>query len=79
MELKMKTISNIAAGIAAFIVVCAFVLKVFNVTGIAMSEAVIVGAFVKGVFLPVDASLWIKNSRSEIHGGDIAERNDSNA
>ena len=78
MEIKMKTVSNIAAGVAALIVVAAFVLKVFGVTGIAMSEAAVVGGFIKGVFLPVDASLWIKNSR-EKNGGDIAFRDESNA
>jgi uncharacterized MnhB-related membrane protein len=75
MEIKMKTVSNIAAGVAALIVVSAFVLKMFGITDVAMSEAAIVGGFVKGVFLPVDASLWIKNSRTEA----IAVRDENNA
>ena len=78
MEIKMKTVSNIAAGIAALIVIGAFVLKVFGVTSIAMSEAAVAGAFVKGVFLPVDASLWLKNSR-ENNDSAIAARDENNA
>jgi hypothetical protein len=81
MEIKMKTVSNIAAGIAALIVVAAFVLKVFGVTSIAMTEAAIVGAFVKGVFLPVDASLWIEKGKTSACKADasIAVRDESNA
>jgi hypothetical protein len=78
MEIKMKTVSNIAAGIAALIVVAAFILKMFGVTGVAMSEAAIVGGFVKGVFLPIDASLWIKNGH-EKNGDGIALRDENNA
>jgi hypothetical protein len=81
MEIKMKTVSNIAAGIAALIVVGAFMLKVFGVTGIAMSEAAVVGAFVKGVFLPVDASLWIEKGKASASkaGVPAAVRDESNA
>jgi hypothetical protein len=76
--MKMKSISNIAAIISAIIVVAAFALKMFGVTAIAMSEAVIVGGFIKAVFLPVDASLWIKNSREKT-ASPLVERDESNA
>jgi hypothetical protein len=69
MEIKMKNVSNIAAAAAVAVVLAAFALKVFGVTDIPMTEAIAVGVFMKGVFLPVDASIFAKNVRGA--GGGV--------
>jgi hypothetical protein len=61
MEIKMKTVSNIAAGIGITIVIAAFVLNAAGITSINMNDALKAGGFVKAAFLPVDASIWINN------------------
>lgn len=61
MEVKMKTVSNIMAGVGITIVIVAFVLNACGVAHIDMTDALKVGGFCKGVFLPVDASIWINN------------------
>lgn len=60
-EISMKTVSNIMAGVGILLVVASFVLKACGITHIAMSDALLAGGFCKGVFLPVDASIWINN------------------
>lgn len=60
-EISMKTVSNIMAGVGILLVVGAFVLNACSITHIAMSDALLAGGFCKGVFLPVDASIWINN------------------
>ena len=50
-EVSMKTVSNIMAGVGIAIVIGSFVLNACGLTRIAM----------KGVFLPVDASIWVNN------------------
>jgi hypothetical protein len=61
MEIKMKTVSNIAAGLGLLIVVVSFVLNAAGLAAINMDDAIKAGGFVKTVFLPVDASVWINN------------------
>jgi hypothetical protein len=61
MEIKMKTVSNLAAGLALAIVLASFILNTFGITNIDMTDALKTGGFVKAVFLPVDASVWINN------------------
>ena len=60
-EVSMKTISNIMAGVGIAVVIIAFILNACNITNINMMDALMVGGFCKGVFLPVDASIWINN------------------
>ena len=60
-EISMKTVSNIMAGVGILLVVGAFVLNACSITHIAMTDALLAGGFCKGVFLPVDASIWINN------------------
>lgn len=60
-EIKMKTVSNIMAGVGIGIVIISFVLNSLNITNIDITDALKVGGFCKGVFLPVDASVWITN------------------
>ena len=68
MKIKMKAVSNLAAALGLLIVVGSFALNAAGVTHIDMTDALKAGGFVKAVFLPVDASVWITNifsSRSE--------------
>lgn len=60
-KVKMKTVSNIMAAIGVAVVIVSFVLNACNITTIDITDALKVGAFCKGVFLPVDASVWITN------------------
>lgn len=56
---KMKNVSNIAAVVALMVVLVSFVLNSAKITAIPIDDAIKVGIFVKGVFLTVDASVWI--------------------
>lgn len=60
-EIKMKLVSNIMAGVGIAIVVVSFVFNSIGITDIDITDALKVGGFCKGVFLPVDASIWINN------------------
>lgn len=60
-DINMKSVSNIMAGVGIAIVLCSFILNAAGLTHIAMSDALMAGGFCKGVFLPVDASIWINN------------------
>ena len=60
-EISMKTVSNVMAGVGIVIVIGSFALNAAGFTHIAMSDALMAGGFCKGVFLPVDASIWISN------------------
>jgi hypothetical protein len=75
----MKTVSNIAAGLGLSIVLVSFVLNAAGLTNIDMNDALKAGGFVKAVFLPVDASIWINNIFSRQDSGGITLRDDSNA
>jgi hypothetical protein len=77
MEIKMKKVSNIAAALALLIVLVSFILNAAGLTHIDMNDALKAGGFVKAVFLPVDASLWLNN----IFGGKsvAALRDENNA
>jgi hypothetical protein len=57
MEIKMKTVSNIAAGPGLSIVIASFILNASGLTRINTDDALKAGGFVKAVFLPVDASV----------------------
>jgi hypothetical protein len=61
MEIKMKTVSNIAAGVGIAVVIVSFILNAAGITSINMNDALKAGGFVKAAFLPVDASVWINN------------------
>ena len=61
MEIRMKTISNIAAGLGLAIVLVSFALNAWGLANIDMNDALKAGGFAKAVFLPVDASVWINN------------------
>ncbi len=61
-KIKMKTVSNIMAGVGILVVILSFVLNACEITHIDISDALKVGAFCKCVFLPVDASVWITNA-----------------
>ena len=60
-EISMKTVCNVLAGVGIVILIGSFVLNAAGLTHIAMSDALMAGGFCKGVFLPVDASIWINN------------------
>ena len=60
-EISMKTVSNVMAGVGIAIVMGSFILNAAGLTHIAMTDALMAGGFCKGVFLPVDASIWINN------------------
>ena len=60
-EMNMKTVSNVMAGVGIAIVIGSFILNAAGFTHIAMTDALMAGGFCKGVFLPVDASIWINN------------------
>jgi hypothetical protein len=79
MEVKMKTVSNIAAGVGVGIVVGSFVLNALGVARINMDDALKAGGFVKCVFLPVDASVWINNIFGKQGSGGIIHRDENNA
>ena len=49
-EIRMQTV-----------VLVSFILNACGITHIAMTDALLAGGFCKGVFLPVDASIWINN------------------
>jgi len=61
MEIKMKAVSNFAAGLSLAVVLGSFILNTLGITHIDMTDALKAGGFVKAVFLPVDASIWINN------------------
>jgi hypothetical protein len=83
MEIKMKTVSNLAAALALVIVLASFILNAAGIARIDMNDALKAGGFVKAVFLPVDASLWIANIFGGKSGGSaansIALRDENNA
>ncbi len=69
-KLKMKLVSNIMAGIGILVVIISFILNACGITKIDITDALKVGAFCKGVFLPVDASVWISKifeGRGNVH------------
>jgi hypothetical protein len=70
MELKMKTISNLAAAAGIAIVLVSFILNAAGLTLIDMNDALKAGGFIKAAFLPVDASIWINNIFGKGGGGD---------
>jgi hypothetical protein len=81
MEIKMKTVSNIAAGVGLSIVVVSFILNALGLAHIDMNDALKAGGFVKAVFLPVDASVWITNifgGQVSRGSGGIIQRDESN-
>jgi hypothetical protein len=79
MEIKMKTVSNIAAGIGLSIVIVSFILNAAGLARINMDDALKAGGFVKAVFLPVDASVWIDNIFGRQNSGGIIHRDENNA
>jgi hypothetical protein len=79
MEIKMKTVSNIAAGLGLAIVLVSFVLNAAGLAHIDMNDALKAGGFVKAVFLPVDASVWINNIFGKQSSGGIIYRDENNA
>jgi hypothetical protein len=80
MEIKMKTVSNMAAGAALALVLVSFILNAAGLAHIDMNDALKAGGFVKAVFLPVDASVWITNifGKQGASGG-IIQRDENNA
>jgi hypothetical protein len=79
MEIKMKTVSNIAAGVGLSIVMVSFILNAVELTHINMDDALKAGGFVKAVFLPVDASVWINNIfGKQGSSGGIIHRDENN-
>jgi hypothetical protein len=79
MEIKMKTLSNIAAGAGLSIVIVSFILNAAGLTHINMDDALKAGGFVKAVFLPIDASLWINNIFGRQSSGGVIHRDENNA
>jgi len=69
--MKMKTVSNLAAACAVAVVLASFILKSLGLVNLPISEAIAVGAFMKGAFIGVDASLVARSAR-----GGGRERND---
>jgi Spy/CpxP family protein refolding chaperone len=79
MEIKMKTVSNIAAAAALALVLVSFILNATGLAHIDMNDALKAGGFIKAVFLPVDASIWINNIFGrQGSGGGIIQRDESN-
>jgi hypothetical protein len=79
MEIKMKTVSNIAAGAALALVFVSFVLNAAGLAHIDMNDALKAGGFIKAVFLPVDASIWINNIfGKQGSSGSIIQRDENN-
>jgi Spy/CpxP family protein refolding chaperone len=75
----MKTVSNIAAGAALALVLVSFILNAAKLAHIDMNDALKAGGFVKAVFLPVDASVWITHIFGrQSSGGGIIHREESN-
>ena len=60
-ELSMQTVSNEMAGVGIAIGIGSFILNAASLTHISMTDTLMAGGFCKGVFLPVDASVWITN------------------
>jgi hypothetical protein len=79
MEIKMKTVSNTAAGMGLLIVIASFVLNAAGLARIDMNDALKAGGFVKAVFLPVDASIWIGNIFGGRSFGGIIRSDGNNA
>jgi hypothetical protein len=79
MEIKMKTVSNIAAGVGLSIVIVSFILNAAGIAHINMDDALKTGGFVKAVFLPVDASVWITNIFAGRGSGGVIHRDENNA
>jgi hypothetical protein len=79
MEIKMKTVSNIAAGAALALVLVSFILNAAGLARIDMNDALKAGGFIKAVFLPVDASVWINNIFGGQGSGGIIHRDENNA
>jgi hypothetical protein len=76
----MKTVSNIAAGVGLSIVIASFILNAAGLASIDMDDALKAGGFVKAVFLPVDASVWINNIFGrQGTGGGVIYRDENNA
>jgi hypothetical protein len=76
----MKTVSNIAAGVGLSIVIVSFILNASGLARINMDDALKAGGFVKAVFLPVDASVWITNIfGKQGSGGGIIHRDENSA
>jgi hypothetical protein len=79
MEIKMKTVSNIAAGAALALVSVSFILNATGLARIDMNDALKAGGFIKAVFLPVDASVWINNIFGRQGAvGSIIQRDENN-
>jgi hypothetical protein len=78
MKIKMKTVSNIAAGLGLSIVIVSFILNATGLARINMDDALKAGGFVKAVFLPVDASVWINNIFGKQSSGGIIYRDEDN-
>jgi hypothetical protein len=78
MDIKMKTVSNIAAGLGLSIVIVSFILNAAGLTRIDMNDALKAGGFVKAVFLPVDASVWINNIFGGHGSGGLIHRDENN-
>jgi hypothetical protein len=78
-EIKMKTVSNIAAGAALTLVLVSFILNAAKLASIDMNDALKAGGFIKIVFLPVDASVWINNIfGKQGSSGGIIQRDENN-
>jgi hypothetical protein len=75
----MKTVSNIAAGAGIGIVIVSFILNAAGIARINMDDALKAGGFVKAVFLPVDASVWINNVFGKQGSGGVIHRDENNA
>jgi hypothetical protein len=57
--------------------VASFILNAAGITHIDMNDALKAGGFVKGVFLPVDASVWLTNIFGKSGGAGIVLRDES--
>jgi hypothetical protein len=80
MEIKMKTVSNAAAGLGLAILLASFILNATGLVHINMDDALKAGGFVKAVFLPVDASLRIARIFAKPGSdGGIIHRDEHNA
>jgi hypothetical protein len=75
----MKAVSNIAAGAGIGLVIVSFILNAAGIARINMDDALKAGGFVKAVFLPVDASVWINNVFGKQGSGGIIHRDENNA
>ncbi|MDR1300921.1 MAG: hypothetical protein LBK43_00415 [Treponema sp.] len=79
MAIKMKTLSNIAAWLGITLVIGSFLLNATGLTTINMDDALKAGGFIKAVFLPVDASIWITNIFGKHDSSGILYRDENNA